>query len=64
MGTTIQRRQKMNEDKVIRLCKEGSCCPEVRVGLTHVTIGEDDNTCTLTREQWEILREKVLKNEI
>ena len=54
----------MNEDKVIRLCKEGSCCPEVRVGQTHVTIGEDDNTCTLTREQWDILKDKVLKNEI
>jgi len=64
MSPTIPRRNTMNEEKVVRLCKEGSCCPEVRVGLTHVTIGEDDNTCTLTREQWEILKDKVLKNEI
>lgn len=54
----------MKEEKIIRLCKEGSCCPEVRIGETQVRIGEDDNTCTLTREQWEILKEKVLKREI
>lgn len=54
----------MNEEKVVRLCKEGSCCPEVRVGKAQVTIGEDENTCTLTREQWEILREKVLRQEL
>lgn len=51
-------------EKTVKLCKEGSCCPMVSVTDTEVTIGEADNTCTLTLEQWNILREKVLNNEI
>ena len=50
--------------KTVRLCKEGSCCPEVKVDDSRVTIGEKDNTCTLTREQWEILKEKILSKEL
>jgi len=29
-----------------------------------VEIGEKDNTCVLTREQWEVLKDKILKKEI
>jgi hypothetical protein len=54
----------MKELKVVRLCKEGSCCPEVRVERDKVTIGEDKNICTLTREQWDILKEKIVNKEI
>lgn len=50
--------------KVVTLCKEGSCCPQVKITDSQVEIGEGDNTCVLTVEQWEILREKVLSKEI
>ena len=50
--------------KIVKLCQEGSCCPEVRITDSQVEIGETDNTCVLTTQQWEILKDKVLKNEI
>ena len=50
--------------KAVKLCQEGSCCPEVKVYDSKVEIGEDDNTCVLTIEQWEILKGKVLNQEI
>jgi len=49
---------------VVKLCKEGSCCPEVIVGKDKVVIGEDENICTLTKEQWSILKEKIISREI
>ena len=54
----------MREEIVVKLCKEGSCCPEVRVSENEVRIGEDSNVCSLTREQWDILKEKILKKEL
>ena len=50
--------------KTVKLCKEGSCCPVVRITDTRVEIGEKDNTCVLTLEQWGILKEKVLSKEL
>jgi len=50
--------------KVVRLCKEGSCCPVVKVMKTRVEVGEKGNTCILTKPQWETLREKILKKEL
>ncbi len=50
--------------KVVTLCKQGSCCPQVKVTDAQVEIGEGANTCVLTVEQWEILKEKVLSQEI
>ena len=50
--------------KIVKLCQEGSCCPEVRITDSQVEIGEEDNTCVLTTQQWEILKDKVLKEEI
>jgi len=29
-----------------------------------VEIGEKDNACVLTREQWEVLKDEILKKEI
>jgi hypothetical protein len=52
----------------ILLCSEGSCvpqkCPMVDVRADRVIIGEKDNICTLTREQFGILKEKIRNNEI
>jgi len=50
--------------KIVKLCREGSCCPAVRVLDDCVEIGEDENTCTLTADQFEILKEKILSKEI
>ncbi len=50
--------------KIVKLCKEGSCCPVVKIAETHVEIGEKGNTCVLTIEQWGILREKILNKEL
>lgn len=50
--------------KIVKLCREGSCCPMVKIGDDRIEIGENENTCVLTREEWEILRDKILKNEI
>ncbi|MDH5695984.1 MAG: hypothetical protein OEZ00_05195 [Dehalococcoidia bacterium] len=50
--------------KIVQLCREGSCCPVVKITDTRVEIGEKDNTCILTKEQWETLKEKILKKEL
>jgi hypothetical protein len=50
--------------KIVTLCKEGSCCPVVKVTDTEVEIGEKDNLCILTRQQWETLKAKILNNEL
>jgi len=50
--------------KIVTLCKEGSCCPVVKVTASKVEIGEKDNLCILTREQWETLKAKILNKEL
>jgi hypothetical protein len=50
--------------KTVKLCREGSCCPVVKITATTVEIGEKGNTCVLTLEQWKILKEKVLSREL
>ncbi len=50
--------------KIVSLCGTNSCCPAVKITDEHVEIGEKDNTCVLTRAQWETLKDKILKNEI
>jgi hypothetical protein len=39
-------------------------CPSVEIKEDSVVIGEYDNICTLTRKQFDILKEKILRNEI
>jgi len=53
----------------VTLCSSGVCetvkdCPEVEVKEDCVIIGEDDNVCTLTIEQFNILKEKIKNGEI
>ena len=50
--------------KIVGLCREGSCCPIVKITDEEVEIGEKGNVCVLTREQWETLKEKILKKEL
>ena len=53
---------------LVVLCSEGSCvppkCPIVDVQKDRVIIGEKDNICTLTREQFDIFKEKVKNDEL
>jgi len=50
--------------KIVSLCREGSCCPVVKVMDTQVEIGEKDNVCVLTMTEWEILKEKIANKEL
>jgi len=50
--------------KIVELCREGSCCPVVKLTDAQVEIGEKGNTCILTKAQWETLKEKILKREV
>jgi hypothetical protein len=50
------------------LCTDGTCippkCPIVDVQEDKVIIGEKENVCTLTREQFDILKEKIKNEEL
>jgi len=50
------------------LCEDSVCdppkCPVVDVQEDHVFIGENDNSCTLTREQFDILKQKIKNGEL
>ncbi len=50
--------------RVVKICGENGCCPQVVFEDTVVTIGEAGNICTLTPEQWKSLREKVISGEL
>jgi hypothetical protein len=58
------RRREAKTMKIVALCKEGSCCPVVKITDSQVEIGEKDNTCVLTMTEWEILKEKILDREL
>ena len=49
---------------VVTLCSGGCKCPVVDVSEESVKIGEDGNLCTLTKEQWNTLKEKVKTGEL
>lgn len=52
----------------IVLCNDGTCvppkCPVVDIRSDKVIIGEKKNVCTLTKAQYEILRQKIISGEI
>jgi hypothetical protein len=50
--------------KIVSLCSSGACCPVIKIADTEVEIGEGENTCRLTKTQWETLKEKILNKEI
>ena len=50
--------------KIVSLCGACGQCPVVKITDTKVEIGEKDNTCILTKAQWETLKEKILKKEL
>ena len=52
------------EVKIVTLCSSGSCCPVVKLADDHVEIGEEGNLCTLTKSEWDTLKNKILNKEI
>ncbi len=48
--------------KIVNLCGSGHC-PVVKLDDERVEIGEKDNTCVLTKSEWEILKQKILEKE-
>jgi hypothetical protein len=50
------------------LCNDGVCvppkCPVVDIRSDKVIIGEKKNVCTLTKAQYNILRQKIISGEI
>ncbi len=50
--------------KIVNLCKEGSCCPVIKIDDEHVEIGEKDNVCVLAKSEWETLKQKILNGEV
>ena len=49
--------------KIVNLCGSGHC-PVVKLDDDHVEIGEKDNTCILTKSEWEVLKEKIINKKI
>lgn len=49
--------------KIINLCGQNSCCPVVKIADDRVEIGEKDNLCILTSQEWEILKQKIVNGE-
>jgi len=49
--------------KVVELCGSGHC-PVVKIDEERVEIGEKGNLCVLTRDEWAVLKQKVLDGEI
>jgi len=54
----------MDKMTAVYLCSGGKCCPAVDVSEDSVKIGEEGNSCTLTKEQWNTLKEKVRAGEL
>ena len=61
---TLNFKTEVKKMKIVTLCREGSCCPVVKITDEHVEIGERNNICILTKTQWETLKEKILKKEL
>jgi len=49
--------------KIVNLCREGSCCPVVKISDKSVEIGEEENLCILKLEEWETLKSKIMSGE-
>jgi len=45
-------------------CGEKGCCPSVDIGNESVTIGEKENKCTLSMDEWDELKNRIISGEI
>lgn len=51
------------EGKIV-LCKDCHCCPAVEFVDGKVHLGEEDRMAILSREEWNILVEKIRAGEL
>ena len=49
--------------KVVELRGLGHC-PVIKIKSDHIEIGEKGNSCILTKDEWEILRQKIINGEL
>ena len=49
--------------KIVELCGSGHC-PAVKIADDHVEIGEENNVCVLSLNEWEVLKQKILSKEL
>lgn len=59
----INKGKEVKRVKIVTLCREGSCCPVVKITDERVEIGEKDNVCVLTKSEWETLKQKIINKE-
>ena len=53
------------DKKVILFCGKGDCCPVITLREKDIIIEDDfGGKVKLTKEQFEVLKEKVIKQEI
>ncbi len=50
--------------RIVSLCSACQSCPVVKIDDDRVEIGEKDNICVLTKDEWEVLKQKILNREI
>ncbi len=50
--------------RIVNLCQEGSCCPVVKIKDEQIEIGEAGNLCVLKKDEWEVLKKKVINGEL
>lgn len=50
--------------KKLYLCEKCSGCPTVEIGEEYVRIGEGENMCTLKKEEWNVLVEKIKSDDL
>lgn len=48
----------------VYLCSDKGCCPAVEAAEGVVRIGEEGNLCTLKRDEWNALVQKVKAGEL
>ncbi len=57
-------RKELTKMKIVNLCKEGSCCPVVKIDEHQVEIGEEGNLCVLTKSEWKTMKQKIARGEL
>ena len=50
--------------RIVNLCGDKGCCPVVELKDDEVIIGEDGNLVTLTNEEWNTLKAKIIAGEL
>ena len=63
-SSNLKQKEESRNMKIVTLCSSGSCCPVLKIGETQVEIGEPGNLCVLNMEQWQTLKEKIVKEEV